>query len=69
MLMLAGVLGLTVCYTAQDLIELALVGASDGLINDLSVHICFICLLHLANEHSLHITGAPSLDSIAIHSA
>lgn len=42
-------------------------GASDGLISDLSVHICFICLLHLANEHSLRITGAPSLETIVIH--
>ena len=52
---------------AQGLIERALVGAGDGLVSDLSVHICFICLLHLANEHSLRITGAPSLDSVTIH--
>ena len=54
-------------FAAQDLIEQALVGASEGLISDLSVHGCFICLLHLANEHSLRIIGAPSLESIVIH--
>lgn len=46
--------------------EEALVGASEGLIRDLSVHVCFICMLHLANEHTLRITGAPSLDSLAV---
>ncbi len=50
----------------QDVMEDALVGASESLIKDLSVHVCFICMLHLANEHTLCITGAPSLTSLAI---
>ena len=33
---------------------------------DLSVHLCFICLLHLANENGLCITGAPTLDEMSI---
>ena len=32
----------------------------------LSVHMCFIALLHLANEHGLAITGAPGLDTMRI---
>jgi condensin complex subunit 2 len=45
-----------------------MVGASEALLKDLSVHVCFICVLHLANEHALRITGVPGLDSMAIHS-
>ncbi|KAK9089733.1 hypothetical protein Scep_028815 [Stephania cephalantha] len=33
---------------------------------DISPHLCFICLLHLANEHSLSILGSPSLDDLRI---
>lgn len=33
---------------------------------DLSVHLCFICTLHLANEHGLSITGVPTLDGMSI---
>ncbi|KAK4758983.1 hypothetical protein SAY87_020284 [Trapa incisa] len=35
--------------------------------NDISPHLCFICLLHLANEHSLKIYGCPNLDDLSIH--
>ena len=31
-----------------------------------SVHLCFICALHLANEHGLRITGVPTLDRLEI---
>ncbi|CAI9754444.1 unnamed protein product [Fraxinus pennsylvanica] len=35
-------------------------------VNDISPHLCFICLLHLANEHGLSIHGCPSLDDLTI---
>ncbi|XP_052114751.1 condensin complex subunit 2 isoform X1 [Arachis duranensis] len=35
-------------------------------ISDISPHLCFICLLHLANEKGLSIQGYPSLDDLAI---
>ncbi|MED6181093.1 hypothetical protein PIB30_016431 [Stylosanthes scabra] len=35
-------------------------------ISDISPHLCFICLLHLANEKGLSIQGFPSLDDLAI---
>ena len=37
-----------------------------GKIEDLSVHLCFICVLHLANEHGLVIQGAPDLCQLMI---
>ena len=52
------------CLPVQEVIGEALVGASPELLRDLSVHVCFICLLHLANESSLRITGVPSLDKL-----
>ncbi|KAH9320861.1 hypothetical protein KI387_015500 [Taxus chinensis] len=33
---------------------------------DISVHLCFICLLHLANEHCLSIQDQASLDDLSI---
>eukprot|EP00250_Pteridium_aquilinum_P035725 c9866_g1_i1 orf=530-2599(+) len=33
---------------------------------DISVHLCFICLLHLANEHNLRILDCASLDELYI---
>ena len=33
---------------------------------EVSVQLCFICMLHLANEHGLQITGVPSLDSMTV---
>ncbi|KAF5481033.1 hypothetical protein F2P56_001724 [Juglans regia] len=38
-----------------------------GTINEISPHLCFICLLHLANEHGLSIHGRTSLDDLSIH--
>ena len=37
-----------------------------GRLEDLSVHLCFICVLHLANEHGLVIQGVPELDQLII---
>uniref|UniRef100_A0A7N0V4N9 Condensin complex subunit 2 n=1 Tax=Kalanchoe fedtschenkoi TaxID=63787 RepID=A0A7N0V4N9_KALFE len=34
---------------------------------DISPHLCFISLLHLANEHSLNIQGCPTMDDLTIH--
>ncbi|KAL9236280.1 hypothetical protein vseg_010970 [Gypsophila vaccaria] len=34
---------------------------------DISPHLCFICLLHLANEHGLRIQGCESMDELTIH--
>ncbi|KAH9622865.1 hypothetical protein KSS87_007868 [Heliosperma pusillum] len=34
---------------------------------DISPHLCFICLLHLANEHELRIQGCESMDELTIH--
>ncbi|KAL7086692.1 hypothetical protein ACP275_13G016400 [Erythranthe tilingii] len=35
-------------------------------LNEISPHLCFICLLHLANEHGLRILGSPNLDDLKI---
>ena len=31
-----------------------------------AVHLCFICVLHLANEHGLVINSVPDLDQLLI---
>ncbi|CAI9090105.1 OLC1v1024796C1 [Oldenlandia corymbosa var. corymbosa] len=36
-------------------------------LQDISPHLCFICLLHLANEHGLRIQGCANLDDLTIH--
>ncbi|XP_057455862.1 condensin complex subunit 2 [Lotus japonicus] len=36
-------------------------------ISDISPHLCFICLLHLANENGLSIQSTPNLDDLAIY--
>jgi condensin complex subunit 2 len=33
---------------------------------DISVHICFLCLLHLANEHNLCIKDCSTIDDLRI---
>lgn len=37
-----------------------------GNLADLSVHMCFICVLHLANEHGLAIVGQEGMDELMI---
>ena len=37
-----------------------------GRLEDLSVHLCFICVLHLANEHGLVIEGVQELNQLII---
>ncbi|KAG7568610.1 Condensin complex subunit 2/barren [Arabidopsis thaliana x Arabidopsis arenosa] len=40
-----------------------------GATQDISPHLCFICLLHLANEHNLSLVGSQNLDDLTIHLA
>ncbi|XP_066311943.1 condensin complex subunit 2 [Miscanthus floridulus] len=40
---------------------------SDAVSTDISPHLYFICLLHLANEHSLKLCDHPTLDEIDIY--
>ena len=41
-------------------------GGRAGRLEDLSVHLAFICVLHLANEYGLTVTGVPTLDQMNI---
>ena len=50
----------------QDLIAHVPSFGAAGSVEDLSVHLCFICLLHLANEHGLAISGTESLDHLVV---
>lgn len=50
----------------QSIVSAIKVNNPAGQLQDISVHLCFICMLHLANEHGLKITGVPSLDSLAV---
>ena len=36
------------------------------ILQDLSVHLCFICVLHLANENGLVIKGVDNLEKMLI---
>lgn len=47
------------------LCEVSSAGGAAGA-GDISVHLCFICLLHLANEHNLRILDCASLDELYI---
>ncbi len=51
----------------QEVIQLLPQDSAAGRVQDLSVHMCFICMLHLANEHGLAIKGTPDLSGLAIH--
>ncbi|KAL8153041.1 hypothetical protein V2J09_010801 [Rumex salicifolius] len=35
-------------------------------LQDISPHLCFICLLHLANEHGLRICGSTTMDDLTV---
>ncbi|CAD7694776.1 unnamed protein product [Ostreobium quekettii] len=37
-----------------------------GRLEDISPHMCFICLLHLANEHGLQLSGSEMLDEVLV---
>ncbi|KAL9263955.1 Condensin complex subunit 2-like protein [Drosera capensis] len=36
-------------------------------LDHISPHLCFICLLHLANEHGLSLQGCGTLDDLSVH--
>ncbi|GAB2274927.1 hypothetical protein Dimus_009696 [Dionaea muscipula] len=38
-----------------------------SVVEHVSPHLCFICLLHLANEHGLSLHGSATLDDLAVH--
>lgn len=40
---------------------------SDDTLKDISTSFCFICLLHLANEHGLQITNTESYDDLVVN--
>lgn len=50
----------------QDIISKLDDSSGAGRLADLSVHLCFICLLHLANEHGLAIADGPDLRTLTI---
>ena len=66
---------LTICLCAQKQTSLkALVNRVPAAVPkqdlpDISTPYCFICLLHLANEHSLKLTGNGSLTDIQIEAS
>ena len=41
-------------------------GAAAGDAQELSVQLCFVCLLHLANEHGLRVTAGDDLASLTV---
>ena len=49
----------------QDVLS-RLRGGRAGRLEDLSVHLAFICTLHLANEHGLAVTGVSALNQMNI---
>lgn len=49
----------------HDVIARVAKGNAAGRVEDLSVHLCFICVLHLCNEHGLELT-APALHHMVI---
>lgn len=50
----------------QDVIADLPQKSAAGRAEDLSVHLCFICLLHLANEHGLSVQGTQQLDHLTV---
>ncbi len=50
----------------QDLIADMPSVSPAGRSEDLSVHLCFICLLHLANEHGLAVKGSDALNQLVV---
>ena len=49
-----------------ELLERLPPGCGAAQLSDISVHMAFICVLHLANEHGLAITGAASLTEMRV---
>ena len=53
------------CVSMHDVIARVMKGNAAGRVEDLSMHLCFICVLHLCNEHGLALS-APTLDQMVI---
>jgi condensin complex subunit 2 len=49
----------------QDVVR-GLRSGDGGAVADLSVHLCFICLLHLANENELTVKSTPAMDELVV---
>ena len=49
-----------------DLLEGVTAACGAGALDDISVHMAFICVLHLANEHGLAIAGAADLETMRV---
>jgi len=50
----------------QDLLDFLPEDCPAAAQEDISVHICFLCLLHLANEHNLCIKDCSTMDELRI---
>lgn len=50
----------------QSLLDKVPPRSAAGPVEDISVHTSFICVLHLANEHGLRVTGVPTLSALNI---
>lgn len=50
----------------QDILATVPAMNGAGRLEDLSIHLCFICVLHLANEHGLVVAGVPGLDRLLV---
>jgi hypothetical protein len=50
----------------EDVIAAVPERSAAGALDDVSVHMCFICLLHLANERGLAIQAQPDLTTLTI---
>jgi condensin complex subunit 2 len=49
----------------QDIVH-GLQQGDGGRLPDLTVHLCFICLLHLANEKTLLVKGTSEMDELRV---
>lgn len=54
------------CVPFQRVIDTVPANSAAGARADVSVHMCFICLLHLANEQGLAVRGSETLDTLSV---
>ncbi len=50
----------------RDVIKVVPPESAAGRLEDMSVHMCFICLLHLANQHGLEVKSGADLRTLRI---
>ncbi|GBF88554.1 condensin complex subunit 2 [Raphidocelis subcapitata] len=53
----------------RDVIKAVPNHSAAGRLEDMSVHMCFICLLHLANQHQLEVRSGEDLSTLVIRGA